>query len=184
MADKEGSKQTEARLSQQRTVLYIRPMRVFLALFALALVIGIAPLNPASANPRYASLIMEETSGKILYSRNADKKLYPASLTKIMTLYLLFEALQTKKVRKNTRMKVSKVAAGRSPSKLYLKVGHSISVENAILALVTKSANDVATVISEHLGGTEREFAKKMTRKAKALGMTRTYFQKCLWPAK
>ena len=94
-----------------------------------------------------------------------------------MTLYLLFEALQTKKVRKNTRMKVSKVAAGRSPSKLYLKVGHSISVENAILALVTKSANDVATVISEHLGGTEREFAKKMTRKAKALGMTRTTFK-------
>ena len=177
MADKEGSKQTEARLSQQRTVLYIRPMRVFLALFSLALVIGIAPLNPASANPRYASLIMEETSGKILYSRNADKKLYPASLTKIMTLYLLFEALQTKKVRKNTRMKVSKVAASRSPSKLYLKVGHSISVENAILALVTKSANDVATVISEHLGGTEREFAKKMTRKAKALGMTRTTFK-------
>ena len=120
---------------------------------------------------------MEETSGKVLYSRNADKKLYPASLTKIMTLYLLFEAMQTGKVSKNTKMKVSKVAAGRSPSKLYLKVGHSISVENAILALVTKSANDVATVVSEHLGGTEREFAKKMTRKAKALGMTRTTFK-------
>ena len=93
---------------------------------------------------------MEETSGKILYSRNADKKLYPASLTKIMTLYMLFEALQTGKVSKNTKMKVSRVAASRSPSKLYLKVGQSISVEHAILALVTKSANDVATVVSEH----------------------------------
>ena len=144
-----------------------------LLVFALWVVLSV----PASANPRYASLIMEETSGKILYSRNADKKLYPASLTKIMTLYMLFEALQTGKVSKNTKMKVSRVAASRSPSKLYLKVGQSISVEHAILALVTKSANDVATVISEHLGGTEREFAKKMTRKAKALGMSRTVFK-------
>ena len=144
-----------------------------LLVFALLAVLSV----PASANPRYASLIMEETSGKVLYSRNADKKLYPASLTKIMTLYMLFEALQTGKVSKNTKMKVSRVAASRSPSKLYLKVGQSISVEHAILALVTKSANDVATVVSEHLGGTEREFAKKMTRKAKALGMSRTIFK-------
>jgi len=85
-----------------------------LLVFALLAVLSV----PASANPRYASLIMEETSGKVLYSRNADKKLYPASLTKIMTLYMLFEALQTGKVSKNTKMKVSRVAASRSPSKL------------------------------------------------------------------
>ncbi len=136
----------------------------------------IQPIN-ANANARYAALIMEESSGKILYSRNADKQLYPASLTKIMTLYLLFEAIQTNKVSLSTKMKVSKVAAGRSPSKLYLKAGETLTVKNAILALVTKSANDAATVISEHLGGTEREFAKKMTRKARALGMSRTEFK-------
>ena len=169
MTYKQVSERSYTCLLWPRIALFLGGAFACLMLFAL--------LNPAVANPRYASLIMEETSGKVLYSRNADKKLYPASLTKIMTLYLLFEAMQTGKVSKNTKMKVSKVAAGRSPSKLYLKVGHSISVENAILALVTKSANDVATVVSEHLGGTEREFAKKMTRKAKALGMTRTTFK-------
>jgi len=94
-----------------------------------------------------------------------------------MTLYLLFEALQNRRITLGTRMKVSKVAASRSPSKLYLKPGQTITVENAILALVTKSANDVATVVSEHLGGNERNFAKKMTRKAKAIGMKRTTFK-------
>ena len=169
MACKQGSERSFACPFWPRATGFLGGLLVCLMLLVLP--------NMATANPRYASLIMEETSGKVLYSRNADKKLYPASLTKIMTLYLLFEAMQTGKVSKHTKMKVSRVAASRSPSKLYLKVGHSISVENAILALVTKSANDVATVISEHLGGTEREFAKKMTRKAKALGMTRTIFK-------
>jgi len=133
--------------------------------------------TPAHANAKYAAVIMEESSGKVIYSRNADKQLYPASLTKIMTLYLLFEALQQKQVTMNTKMKVSKIAAGRSPSKLYLRAGSYIAVQDAVLALVTKSANDVATVVSEHLGGTEREFAKQMTRKAHALGMSRTIFK-------
>jgi len=143
----------------------------------LALSLSLLAPSQAEANPKYASIIIEESSGKVLYSRNADKQLYPASLTKIMTLYLLFEALQNRQVTLDTRMKVSRVAASRSPSKLYLKPGQSITVKNAILALVTKSANDVATVVSEDLGGTERAFAKKMTRKAKALGMKRTIFK-------
>ena len=135
-------------------------------------------ISDAFANPRYASIILEESSGKVLFSRNADKQLRPASLTKIMTLYLMFEALQQKKVTMGTRMKVSRTAASRSPSKLYLKPGHTITVKNAILALVTKSANDAATVVAEHLGGgSEREFARKMTRKAKSLGMSRTIFR-------
>ena len=138
---------------------------------------GVLTSLPAVANPKYASIIMEESSGRVLYSRSADKQLFPASLTKIMTLYLLFEALQNRRVSLSTRMKVTEVAASRSPSKLYLKPGQTITVENAILALVTKSANDVATVVAEHLGGNERNFAKKMTRKAKALGMTRTIFK-------
>ena len=143
----------------------------------LLVIFGLAVSSQALANPRYAAVIMEESSGKILYSRNADKQLYPASLTKIMTLYMVFEALQQNKITLKTPMKVSRVAASRSPSKLYLRVGSSIRVENAILALVTKSANDVATVVSEHLGGTEREFAKQMTRKARSLGMSRTTFK-------
>ena len=147
---------------------------VFVVFFGL----HFSAISDASANPRYASIILEESSGKILFSRNADKQLRPASLTKIMTLYLMFEALQQKKVTMDTRMKVSRVAASRSPSKLYLKPGHTITVKNAILALVTKSANDVATVVAEHLGsGSEREFARKMTRKAKSLGMSRTIFR-------
>ncbi len=148
-------------------------------MFVTFIVFGLGLLTslPAMANPKYASIIVEESSGRVLYSRNADKQLFPASLTKIMTLYLLFESLQNRRITLSTLMKVSKVAASRSPSKLYLKPGQTITVENAILALVTKSANDVATVVSEHLGGSERNFAKKMTRKAKAIGMKRTIFK-------
>ena len=160
-----------ARISFQKTVKRL----IFMTFIVFSL--GLFNSPPASANPKYASIIVEESSGRVLYSRSADKQLFPASLTKIMTLYLLFEALQNRRITLGTRMKVSKVAASRSPSKLYLKPGQTITVENAILALVTKSANDVATVVSEHLGGNERNFAKKMTRKAKAIGMKRTIFK-------
>jgi len=142
--------------------------------FLLILAVVMAP-QPSLA--KYASIVVNETTGKVLYSRNADKKLFPASLTKVMTLYLLFEELEEGRITMDTRMKVSKVAAGRSPSKLGLKAGSTIKVKDAMLALITKSANDVATVIAEHLGGTERKFAKRMTRKAQALGMTRTNFR-------
>ena len=145
-----------------------------LALLCLALM---TPITPAQASNRYAAIVIEEATGRVLFSRNADKKLYPASLTKIMTLYLLFEEIEAGRLTLDSRLKVSRVAASRSPSKLYLPVGSSISVENAILALVTKSANDVATVVSEALSGTEREFAKRMTRKARALGMINTTFK-------
>ena len=125
---------------------------------------------------KYASIVMEEASGRVLFSRNADNLRYPASLTKIMTLYLLFEDIEAGKISLKSRIPVSKRAAGRSPSKLYLKPGQSINAEQAIYALVTKSANDVATAVAEKLAGTEQKFAKRMTRKAKSLGMTRTTF--------
>jgi len=125
---------------------------------------------------KYASIVMEEASGRVLFSRNADSLRYPASLTKIMTLYLLFEDIEAGKISLKSRIPVSKRAASRSPSKLYLKPGQSINAEQAIYALVTKSANDVATAVAEKLAGTERKFAKRMTRKAKSLGMTRTTF--------
>jgi D-alanyl-D-alanine carboxypeptidase len=125
----------------------------------------------------YASIVVNQTTGEVLFSRSADRQLFPASLTKVMTLYLVFEALDEGSITMDTKMKVSRVAAGRSPSKLGLRTGSTLTVNDGIYALVTKSANDAATVIAEHLGGTEREFAKKMTRKAKSLGMTRTTFR-------
>ena len=133
--------------------------------------------SEAQANPKYASFVMEEVSGRILFSRNADKQLYPASLAKIMTLYIVFEELQSKNLTLKSQVLISKLAASRSPSKLYLKPGETISVEEAILSLVTKSANDVATAIAEKISMSERDFAKRMTRKAKALGMSRTIFK-------
>lgn len=148
-----------------------------IACFCAIIIASMAAIQPVSASSRYAAIVIEERTGRVLFSRNADKKLYPASLTKIMTLYMVFEELEAGRLTLDTRLPISKVAASRSPSKLYLPVGSSISVENAILALVTKSANDVATAVGEKLAGTERAFAGKMTRKARALGMVNTTFK-------
>ena len=139
--------------------------------------IALAGVSVPAHAAKYAAIVIEEDSGRVLFARNADKLRYPASLTKIMTLYLLFEDIAAGHLTLRSRIPVSKVAAGRSPSKLYLKPGQSVSVEQAIHALVTKSANDVATAVAEKLGGSERSFAKRMTRKARALGMSRTTFR-------
>ena len=139
--------------------------------------IALAGVSVPAHAAKYAAIAIEEDSGRVLFARNADKLRYPASLTKIMTLYLLFEDISAGRLTLKSRIPVSKVAAGRSPSKLYLKPGQSISAEQAIYALVTKSANDVATAVAEKLAGTERAFAKRMTRKARALGMSRTTFR-------
>ena len=131
----------------------------------------------SSAHAKYASFIINENTKRIYHNANADTRNYPASLTKIMTLYLVFDALKSKKISMSSKFKVSKRATRQPPSKLNLSAGSNITVKNAILALVTKSANDVATVIAENLGKSERNFAKLMTRKAKKLGMTRTTFR-------
>ena len=131
----------------------------------------------SSAHAKYASFIINENTKRIYHNANADTRNYPASLTKIMTLYLVFDALKSKKISMNSKFKVSKRAIRQPPSKLNLSAGSNITVKNAILALVTKSANDVATVIAENLGKSERNFARLMTRKAKKLGMTRTTFR-------
>tara|TARA_Y100000991_G_scaffold58300_1_gene42701 strand:- start:62 stop:1306 length:1245 start_codon:yes stop_codon:yes gene_type:complete len=130
-----------------------------------------------SANAKYASFIINENTKRIYHNTNADTRNYPASLTKIMTLYMIFDALKNKKISMNTKLKVSKRASRQPPSKLNLSAGSNITVKNAILALITKSANDVATVVAENLGKSERNFAKLMTKKAKKLGMTRTTFK-------
>ena len=159
-------------LANLQSRLTLRLMIVLLGLF-----VYLGPgISTAQAN-KYAAIVIEEDSGKVLFSRNAEHLRYPASLTKIMTLYLLFEDIDADRVTLKSRVPISRTAAGRSPSKLYLKPGQSISVEQAIYALVTKSANDVATALAEKLSGTERKFAQRMTRKAQALGMKRTVFK-------
>ncbi len=112
----------------------------------------------------------------MLQASNADALRHPASLTKIMTLYLLFERLDAGKIKLDTPLKVSEHAAEQAPTKLGLKPGQTIAVEDAIKAVVTKSANDAAVTIAENLGGDEDEFAKLMTQKARALGMSRTTY--------
>ena len=150
-------------------------LRILIALTWLFMCLG--PGTSAALANKYAAIVIEEASGKVLFSRNAEHLRYPASLTKIMTLYLLFEDIEAGRMTLKSQIPVSRTAAGRSPSKLYLKPGQSISAEQAIYALVTKSANDVATALAEKLSGTERKFAQRMTRKAQALGMKRTVFK-------
>jgi D-alanyl-D-alanine carboxypeptidase len=126
--------------------------------------------------PPYASIVIDGNSGQVLHTANPDNLRHPASLTKIMTLYLLFEQLEAGKIKLDTRMPVSARAASQSPTKLGLEPGQSIDVDSAIKAVVTKSANDAAVVIAEAIGGDEDKFAQTMTRKARALGMTRTVY--------
>ncbi len=131
----------------------------------------------AQANSKYAAIVIDANTGKVLHSSHADARRYPASLTKMMTLYMVFEALDTKRISKNSRITFSAYASGRPPSKLGIKPGDSITVETAIYALVTKSANDVATAVGEFLGGSEANFARMMTVKARQLGMDSTRFR-------
>ncbi len=145
-----------------------------LALIGIALVLGSAP---AAANSKYAGIVVDAKTGKTLYAHDADELRYPASLTKMMTLYLVFEALERGAIKLDTRVKFSANAAKEPPTKLGVGVGRSITVEQAILALVTKSANDASTAIAEHLGGSEAKFARMMTEKARSLGMSRTTFR-------
>jgi D-alanyl-D-alanine carboxypeptidase len=129
-----------------------------------------------SYSPAFSSIIVDGNSGATLASNNPDAQRHPASLTKIMTLYLLFERLESGKMKLDTEMDVSEHASEQAPTKLGLRPGQTIQVEDAIKGLVTRSANDAAVVIAEAIGGSEEDFAKLMTRKARALGMTRTVY--------
>ncbi len=147
---------------------------------AAALVGVVAGLLAAAPGAAFAApdaaIVVDAKTGKTLYADRADSKRHPASLTKMMTLYLLFDALESGRASLDSRIKVSAHAAAQAPSKLGLKAGSTISVRDAILSLVTKSANDMAVAIAEYLGGSERNFAAQMTRKARELGMSRTTF--------
>ncbi len=130
-----------------------------------------------SYSPAFSSIIVDGNSGATLSGNNPDASRHPASLTKIMTLYLLFERLDAGKMKLDTEMDVSEHASEQAPTKLGLRPGQSIAVEDAIKGLVTRSANDAAVVIAEAIAGDESDFAKLMTRKARALGMTKTVYR-------
>ncbi len=151
-------------------------MRVIRFLFLSSLIILPLAGLPGSAEAKYASIVIEADTGRVLHAVNADTRNYPASLTKMMTLFMTFEALRAKKISLSQKLRVSRRAQSRPPSKLGLRAGERISVRDAISALVVKSANDVATVVAEALGGTERKFARQMTRRARQLGMRNTTF--------
>lgn len=159
-------------------ILRLRPLRIAITVSALFLLGAAVLLSGAkSSEAGYASIVLDADTGEVLRSRNADTRNYPASLTKLMTLYMLFEELDSGRMKMNNKLIVSKRAAGQPASKLGLKRGESITVRQAIMALATKSANDVATVIAEAISGTEWEFAAAMTNRARNLGMKRTRFR-------
>lgn len=149
---------------------------VIAAFLFLGLTLIFQPRQALAAS-KYASIVIDNHTGRVLYSRNADSYRYPASLTKIMTLYMLFDHLRAGKATLQTRFKFSKFAASQAPSKLGLKPGQTIRVEDAIRVLVTKSANDVAVVVAENIAGSQAKFAKKMTETARKIGMPKTTFR-------
>ena len=130
-----------------------------------------------SYSPAFSSIIVDGNSGATLSANNPDASRHPASLTKIMTLYLLFERLEAGKLKLDSEMEVSEHASDQAPTKLDLRPGQTIRVEDAIKGLVTRSANDAAVVIAEAIAGDEDDFAKLMTRKARALGMSKTVYR-------
>lgn len=160
-------------------------IRRFVAAFALlALVAGCTTITPPetvlavpAAPQKYAAIVVDARTGQTLFEVNSTVPRYPASLTKMMTLYLLFEALDSGRLTKETQIPVSDNAARQPPTKLRFKRGETIDVDSAIRAIVVKSANDVAVAVAEYLGGSEEAFAGAMTAKARQIGMTSTVFR-------
>ena len=158
-------------------------IRNLVALFMLLVVAGCTTTPPAEvlavpAPPqKYAAIVVDARTGKQIFEVNSTAPRYPASLTKMMTLYLLFEALDTGRLSKETQIPVSAHAAKQPPTKLRFKPGETIDVDSAIRALTVKSANDVAVAVAEYLGGSEDQFAAMMTAKAGQIGMRNTVFR-------
>lgn len=142
----------------------------------LALFLTVQLSGQAIAAPKFAALTVDARTGAILFAKDADGIRHPASLTKMMTLYVVFEELKAGRLALNSNITFSARAAGMAPSKLGIRAGGTITVETAIKALVVKSANDVATAVAENISGTEKAFAKRMTSTARSIGMSRTTF--------
>jgi D-alanyl-D-alanine carboxypeptidase len=159
----------------------LTPMRIpSLRAAVLGLVLALSAAAPASAqigSDRYAAIVVEAATGRVLFAHDADARRHPASLTKMMTAYMVFEAVRDGRARWSTPVTMSAHAAARPPSKLGLPAGSRITLEQALLAIVTRSANDAAAAIAETLGGSEQNFARLMTLKARQLGMRDTVFR-------
>lgn len=147
-----------------------------LSFMALSAIIALIAASPLRAAP-YASIVIDARTGEVLYAENADTRLHPASLTKMMTLYIAFEEIQRGNISLDTMVTVTKQAAAQPPSRLGLRAGQKISLRNLIRAAAIKSANDAATAIGVAIAGNEADFARRMTRTAKALGMSNTTFK-------
>jgi len=158
--------------------LRINVMRAAAAAFLTIILVlgGLTSAASAQSKRTYAGFVLDAKTGATLYSYAADSARYPASVTKVMTLYILFQELKAGRMSLSTRLNVSRYAAAAVPTKLNLRAGSTIRVKDAILAIVTLSANDVARVIAENISGSESKFAQRMTRTARALGMTRTTY--------
>lgn len=152
-----------------------------LVLVGSVLSASLLPAVPSHAvslfsQPKYAAFVADADTGEVLYSRQADTQRFPASITKVMTLYLVFEQLAAGTLKLDDRIVFSRYAASQRPSKLGLKAGESLTVDQAIRSLATKSANDVSVAVAEHISGSAESFAKSMTARARQLGMRNSYF--------
>ena len=147
-----------------------------LSLTAAGVVLPREASAAVSESPKYSAIVIDAHSGEVLYASKADSSRYPASITKVMTMYLAFEALEQGKLKLDDQIVISPRAAAQSPSKLGLRAGETISVDDAIRALAVKSANDVAVALAERIGGTEARFAALMTLRAHELGMNQSRF--------
>ena len=155
----------------------LKPWKRPTPILLICLIAGFLVAPPQASMAGYSAHVVEANTGSILYSYRAKTHNFPASLGKVMTLYLVFRGLDRGDFTLETNIKISPYAARQPPSKLGIPAGGSITIRNAILALATKSANDIASALAEFLTGTEREFAKTMTQQAKLLGMTNTTFR-------
>ena len=152
-----------------------QPARLGLFILTAVWLLVLVPYSVKAAP--YAAYVMDARSGKVIHSRNADTRLHPASLTKMMTLYIAFEAVERGEISLDTQVRISKKAAAEPPSKLGLRAGQTIKLRYLIRAAAIKSANDAATAIAEAISGSEAAFARRMNRTAKNMGMTRTTFK-------
>lgn len=152
-----------------------KPYKLWLFIITAVWMLVILPLSAVAAP--YAAFVIDARTGKTLHSENADTRLHPASLTKMMTLYVVFEAIENGEISANKKIKISRKAASEPPSKLGLRAGQRIQLRYLIRAASVKSANDAATALGEAIEGSEAAFARRMNRTAKALGMTRTTFK-------
>ena len=178
MASQPGSD----RASRTRSSARFSPRRALGGLAVACMALAPRLAHAQIGSDRYSSIVVDAGSGTVISAASPDELRHPASLTKMMTLYMLFEALRDRRATLDQPVRISVHAASISPTKLGLPAGATLTVEQAILALVTLSANDAAAALGEMLGGDEDRFAQMMTLRAHALGMTRTAEVTRLWP--